>query len=342
MRVNRVEGIALGGGLSRHLGAGLAAETRVRFGFADHELKGTARFGWEHATGVAISVSGGNDFRLAGDAPETSGVRNSIAAQEFGSDFTDAFRTRGVTLTLDIGTHSPQRWRVSLERAREDPLEVHARPVSGRYAAAFPAVSLTGTTLALSMFAADRAGPWGSRVRAQSTVALTRARLNDPGAFSRAADFARVNAAVGFERPFGASRLVFSAIAAGAVGPRVPQQALALFGGPVTGPGYDFHQFAARSGLSTRVEWRQVVVRAPVSLGRYGHVSTPITLAPFAQGIWVHGRAGYQPNAEGFFPALGVGLLTAFDVLRFDVARGLREGRWTFGVDVSPEFWRVF
>jgi hypothetical protein len=30
-----------------------------------------------------------------------------------------------------------------------------------------------------------------------------------------------------------------------------------------------------------------------------------------------------------------------FDVLRFDVARGLRNGRWTFSVDVGRDFWSV-
>jgi hypothetical protein len=38
---------------------------------------------------------------------------------------------------------------------------------------------------------------------------------------------------------------------------------------------------------------------------------------------------------------VGVGALTIFDLLRLDVARGLRDGRWTFSVDVSREFWAI-
>jgi hypothetical protein len=34
-------------------------------------------------------------------------------------------------------------------------------------------------------------------------------------------------------------------------------------------------------------------------------------------------------------------MLTVFEVLRFDVARGLRGGRWTFSVDVGRDFWSV-
>jgi len=36
-----------------------------------------------------------------------------------------------------------------------------------------------------------------------------------------------------------------------------------------------------------------------------------------------------------------VGLLGFFDLVRFDVARGLRNGRWTFGVDLTRDLWRI-
>ena len=47
------------------------------------------------------------------------------------------------------------------------------------------------------------------------------------------------------------------------------------------------------------------------------------------------------PHRAGAYPSLGLGLLTFFDLVRFDVARGLRGGRWTFGVDVSRDFWSI-
>jgi hypothetical protein len=56
--------------------------------------------------------------------------------------------------------------------------------------------------------------------------------------------------------------------------------------------------------------------------------------------------AGPQPInllslREGWFPSVGIGALTVFDILRFDVARGLRDGRWTFSVDVGRDFWGI-
>ena len=47
------------------------------------------------------------------------------------------------------------------------------------------------------------------------------------------------------------------------------------------------------------------------------------------------------PRVEGVYPSAGVGLLTLFDLVRFDVARGLRSGRWTFSVDMTRDFWAV-
>jgi hypothetical protein len=36
-----------------------------------------------------------------------------------------------------------------------------------------------------------------------------------------------------------------------------------------------------------------------------------------------------------------MGALLFFDALRLDAARGLRRGKWTFSVDLTPELWRV-
>ena len=34
-------------------------------------------------------------------------------------------------------------------------------------------------------------------------------------------------------------------------------------------------------------------------------------------------------------------LLRVYDLLRLGVARGLRDGRWTFGIDFARAFWSV-
>ena len=118
-------------------------------------------------------------------------------------------------------------------------------------------------------------------------------------------------------------------------------------GGPTTGPGYRFHQFVGRAGLSQRVEWRVPAPFPSIPLGRFGRAPAQATLAPFAQAIWLsRGDEDGVDQAsgtgrEGFSPSVGIGVLTLFELLRVDVARGLRDGRWTASVDVSRDFWPV-
>jgi len=144
------------------------------------------------------------------------------------------------------------------------------------------------------------------------------------------------------ERPIGTQRLVMETIAAAAgARPAVPPQELVYFGGPVSGPGYDFHALVGRVALAQRVEWRLPVPFVAIPLGRFGTAPSSATLAPYVHGVWVDPPRGVTGLREGFHPALGAGLLTLFDMLRFDVAHGLRDGRWSFSVDVAPDFWRV-
>jgi hypothetical protein len=153
------------------------------------------------------------------------------------------------------------------------------------------------------------------------------------------------------ERPIGSQRLVLHTIAGAATALRdtVPAQELFYFGGPVSGPGYEFHQLVGRAGMSQRVEWRMPVPFFAIPLGRFGNVPPSATLAPYAQVMLIDGRAGpiYRDTRAlallpgGAYPALGVGLLTFFDLVRFDLSRGLRDGRWLFSFDVNPEFWSV-
>src|SRR5688572_24375303 len=96
VRFNRVEGLAVGGGVTRRLGSGLAISGRGRWGFDDEEAKGRIALSLSRASGASVELAGYRDHRDAGDIEEVSLLRNSFAAQEFGSDYTDPFDVRGV------------------------------------------------------------------------------------------------------------------------------------------------------------------------------------------------------------------------------------------------------
>jgi hypothetical protein len=155
----------------------------------------------------------------------------------------------------------------------------------------------------------------------------------------------RAFASVTASRPFGRSRLALQASggAVGASGGRdVPPQEWLYFGGPVSAPGYTFHELAALAGASTRLEWRTPIPAPSISLGRFGKIPGEATLAPFMQAtVARRALATDVDHPTGVYPSAGVALQPFFDLLRIQLARGLRNGRWTFDVDVSRDFWGI-
>jgi hypothetical protein len=146
-----------------------------------------------------------------------------------------------------------------------------------------------------------------------------------------------------FERPFETGRLVLFTAggAVGANGP-IPAQEWLYFGGPVSAPGYAFHELAALAGATQRVEWRMPIPAPAISLGRFGRAPGRATLAPFAQATFARRASALDAaHPSGVYPTLGVALSPFFDLVRFELARGLRHGRWTFNVDLSRAFWGV-
>ena len=341
VRMNRVEGIAVGAGIARAFGEGFLARAGARYGTADRALKESASFGWQGASSAGLTLTVRDDFREAGDEAETSGVRNSLAAQEFGTDLTDYYRARGAALTIDAGARLGARWRIALERERQESLAVHARPVSGTFQPAFEAQALTAWRVSLEGSRTAGPGPFGSSLSVNGVLLASRARFEDgPQAFENVS-FARGSVVAELDRVVGAEQFVSRTSAAAVVGRDAPRQAQVFFGGPVSGPGYDYHELEANAGVGERLEWRHPTTSVPVSLGRFGHVQMPIVLAPFIHLVWLDHRLSDASTAGGWFPSAGVGVLTLFDVMRLDVARGLRGGRWTFAVDLTRDFWRI-
>jgi hypothetical protein len=106
----------------------------------------------------------------------------------------------------------------------------------------------------------------------------------------------------------------------------------------------------ARGAVSERFEWRLPIPFMAIPLGRFGSTPASATIAPYAAFLAVRverdadlRRSGtvVALPVSGGYPSVGAGFFTLFDLLRFDVARGLRGGRWMFSVDVSSEFWGV-
>lgn len=350
VRFNRVEGLAVGAGIDQGFGGGVHLEVRGRYGLADETVKGEAALGIQVASGAGFRALGFSGLREAGDLPEVSLVRNSIAAQEFGSDYTNPHRVDGFGLAADLPP-SEGGWRASLSATaeRHRPADVQATPVNGRFEPTIPAARMRAVRVVGRVRRPPTLGAAGFTWNGELELRGLATELEDTG--QRGA-VGRVAALLEAERPLGRGRLVLRTTAAGvdggAIGRRgaagstewtVPVQELVFAGGPVTGPGYDFHQFVAAGIATQRVEWRRRVPFIPISLGRFGRSPASATLAPYVHTLVVHPFQGLGPR--GLYPAAGLGGFFLFDAMRVDVARGFRDGRWTFSVDIAREFWGI-
>ena len=337
-RFNRVEGLALGSGLIQRVGAGFDVAALGRYGFSDQQLKGRGALEYRTGAGSSLILAAERQYRDVSDDQETSLVRNSIAAQEFGSDYTDTYDVRGGSLSWSLARLG---WRPSLDVAyeRHDPLSVHARPATGAFEPTIPALPLreVRATFGLDRPTALTVGGYELAAHFALTGIQVNRPVDDRGEAAPAFAGCRSRETIRLEPaavPHDRGRCHRSHDS-------VPAQHLVFLGGPTSGPGYDFHEFVGRAGVSQRLEWRFLAPFIPIPLGRYGRVPGTITLAPFATAVWIDRSAAFKAPRQGWYPALGLGALTVFDVIRLDVARGLRGGRWTFSVDVGRDFWSV-
>jgi hypothetical protein len=342
-RFDRVEGLAVGDGLAKQFGGGISANVRARYGLDDHQAKGAAAIVVARPSGSAFRVFASRDFRDVGDVPERSTIINSLAAQEFGSDDSDPYLARAVGASGDYVAANGIRSRLTASYEWQSPLHVHAGPVSGTFESTIPADEAHASRVALEIDRPPTLSFFGTELElhAELRARVPYGTLID-GASAWTARTLRAALSANVERPFGEYRLVTATTIGGVASPhldRTPAQELVYLGGPTTGPGYDYHSFVSTRAFSEHVELRLPAPFIPFSLGRFGRVPGRGTFAPFVHVIGATSNGGL--TVGGLYPSVGAGFLTPFDLLRLDVARGLRNGRWTFSIDVSRQFWSI-
>ena len=337
VRVNRVEGLALGMGARFRPNATTGVSVRTRYGMADAELKGGVAIDLIPQRGVQLTLFASRDFRDAGDEAETSLARNSLAAQEFGADYTNPYGVRQAGIALTLGVPGGAQWRLEAGAEQHEALRVNAAPATGRYQGVLPLFTDHGVRASLGYVQRFGEPLLGGAFDLGATLTGGQYALAGGGDATTLRGFAHAT----WQRPMDGWQLVTRATVAASAGSGawLPTQ-LVYLGGPVSGPGYDFAQFAVRGGATLHLEARLPVPFLPVPLGRFGRVPGAAVLAPFVHVIGLS-RSARPLTADGLYPSVGVGGLLLFDLLRVDVARGLRDGRWTFNLDVSRSFWGV-
>jgi hypothetical protein len=352
VRFNRVEGLALGAGVRKQLGGGWAATVRGRVGIDDKAAKGALEVSRVTPGGFGYQFFVMRDFRDVGDVAERSSVVNSLAAQEFGSDYTDPYQSTAAGFHVDFPTARSFDWRLTIEAERQRPLGIHAEPVRGTF---LPTISFHERDQARVQLSATRPLlPWvgasemSLRVEARAGALLSDGVETVGDAFNHTVG--RLTGTFGFELPLSEStRLVTSAFAGGVMGRGSNAIAtdLMYLGGPVSAPGYSYHSAVAQFGYYGHAELRLPAPFPAFSLGRYGKVPGRGSFAPYAH---IAGTDGCVIDADTstctlpprVMPAFGAAYLFPFDLIRVDVARGVgRKGRWTFSIDVTRDFWSI-
>ncbi|HLV24756.1 MAG TPA: hypothetical protein VKZ41_00460 [Gemmatimonadales bacterium] len=334
IRVNRVEGLALGtGGLLTPIPA-FSLSAHARYGLEDEKAKGRMALTLNNVR-FTPELFAEWDHRDMGDIAETSRARNSLAAQEFGSDYTNPYEVRAAGVRLGIGNAAGVRWRLEGAYETHRQLYVHASPANGSYERTFPVREIHGASASLSGDTRYMEGPAGTVYRWGGRVSLAM-----PYGSGSSGDLAgRASMTLDVEGRVSGRRVFSRTTVAGVVGSNPLPQHRVFLGGPTSAPGYDYHSLTGRVGVSQRVELWQSVPFVAVPLGRFGRAPASMTIAPYVHAAYVGGDAA--GGREGVYPSIGVAGLFLFDLLRLDVARGLRYGRWSFGVDVSRDLWGI-
>ncbi len=324
LRFNRAEGLFLGGGFSYGINPSLALAAHGGFSF-----------GRERPT-AQIEFSGGErypDSRLSGflsrprdmgPRPGIAGVLNTLSALALDEDYRDLFYSTGLralhgwTPRAGMTVELEGRWET--HRSARD--EVSSDPEAPRFRPVLPTEWGDWRSLALGLRVPT---PW--RFLSSGGEVLL-GRFADRAFGELTGEITLHTGSLGQGWDFGAS------LEGGTLLGDPPRQSLYLLGGRETVPGYDFRSrvgdrfWLLRGDVSKDLLAPWVRIRAFGAAGGTRHGGNPLP-SPWPQEL------GPSLLISG-----GLGLGLGWDVLRLDLARGVREGGdWELMFSVNHTFW---
>ncbi len=342
IRLRRAEGLYLGPALSRDYPFGV--RTLISAGYA------LGRDRWQLAGQLTAPLAGPVGLELAGyveRAAETavwepsSGVIATLATLLDGEDYREPYWASGGRLTLRT-PWGPRRVGLAIAWEEWEAAALEAGEVVDRgYRPVRRLDEGRAAWLALEMKqpptgALERVGgvAWEGRIEGATSAV--------------AGDFEYVRVAARGERLWpraglGLDLRIFAG--AGLVsGGRIPAQRLLPAGGRGTVRGYPFHRFVGDVYGGGGLELRRPVVYPLVSVAAFadaGWVGRAGSGAGAGRAIDAWNREGrLAGSARGPLIGVGAGVGLLFDIVRVELARGLRQGGiWELVVSVRPEFW---
>jgi hypothetical protein len=331
VRVNRVQGLALGGGLSLRAGAELTLRLGASFGTSDGRLLGGMGLS-RTVRGTELSLTARREVRDLGDRPLVSGVVNSLLAQEGGRDLGDYVLLDGAAAGLTLGTEGS--WRLRLTGGVEHSVSVRSRatPATGHYR---PNPGLGSGSIGVARLQLSR------RVASLDRRASREAELRLEGG-SGSRDYLRAAARAVWLMPAGPGGIEVAA-QAGAGTRRLPGYRSFALGGWGTLPGEPFRAWGGRQMALLGIEYRIPLPVPALGLGPFASTGHELTLAPFLRAGWTGGSMDGLPwrVSDGARPVAGLALEWFHHLLRLEAGTSLHTGHWGLSLDVGPEWWEI-
>jgi hypothetical protein len=324
VRFDRVQGVAIGVRTDLPLaGDRLELSIRAGAGLADERITGGATFRWRGAGTQPATVELYADERVRdfSDLPVTSGLINSIAAQEWGNDNGDyvLLSSVGLRTRIPIGD-----WRgeLGLGWTRPEGVVVEATPARGRFR---PNPDLAGESEWAGRVGISRGG-WGEdEVELQFEAGF--------GAPSWRRSTLR------FQQTF-VERIRFRGYVGAGTGGLPAWRSFAV-GGRGTLLGEGFRTWGGRQVAWGSIEFRSAIPFPAIPIGEFANTGSNATIAPFVAAGWAGGEVTGLPwrPTEGGVASAGVALGLFYELVRVEGGVSLRTGRRELTIDVGRVWW---
>ncbi len=334
VHVNRVEGLALGGGGVVRPGGGTA---EIRFwggyGVSDRRIKTRLSAVWR-VRRVTLGIDAAREIKDVGDDPVIAPALNSLLAQEVGNDYGDYYLSEAASVSLKLDAGSRQSAALSFGIEHSVGVSTRASPATGRFRINPPLGDGTLGKVILSFWHRTPDHRAGQKFRAGLTV---------EGGAGEATSYLRVVGSVTASKRLGMTSAVLSGTG-GWGSDDLPAHRSFVLGGRGTLVSQQFRIWGGRRMAMGSLEWRIPVPFVSVPMGAWATTGDEIVIAPFAKLAWAGGRLShYVPwrSSNGIRPELGLAVEWLHGLLRSELGSSPRDGSFGVTLDIRRDLWGI-
>ena len=313
VRGNRVEATVLGLGFAVRPWADTRMTVGVGYGFGRNRPVATAALEWLGGdTSVELAVDW-NALRDLGPVTAASGALNTLAWALTDRDFLDPYFATGARLKA-----------TRTQGALLGGASVSAHRIRGGEASGGRPVRAVdeGTAVEFAAFAET-----ASEGLVNGSARATLGRMEGHS-------FVGLDGSIALEREWLAhGSAVGARLQSGWTSDGAPRHRRFLLGGRGTLPGYEFREFAGSGFTYARFESSTAVREPWLRLGLFGAVGATWLGDDVVPASWNASATGLARYSAGFTAS------ALWDVLEFELGRGLNGGGWEFQLYVSKRFW---